>query len=184
MNRKNTEKSKKNSDFSSSKDIYEKLKKEYDINEEDLIKFYKVKKFFDKLTPEIIKDLETKEIEIPASVFSRKLSCLETIVKYLKENLSLSNKEIGKLIKRSEKTVWQAYNSSKKKSDLKFKVKFSKFYIPVSILEDRKLSVLEDVVKYLHENFDLNYSEIGRLLHRDSRTIWTVYSRVRKKNVK
>ena len=177
MYRKNSEKNKKNRDFSSSKNIYEKLKRDYKISSDDLVKFYKIKESFD----EIIKKFEEKKIEIPVSIFSKKLSCLETIVKYLRENLNLSNKEISKLIKRSEKTIWQAYNSARKKYSLKFKVKFSKYYIPVSVLSDRKLSVLESIVKYLHENFELNYSEISRLLQRDSRTIWTVYSRARKK---
>ncbi len=181
MYREKKEKNKKFSSFSSFENIYKKLKKEYNISDEDLKKFYKVKQFLDKLTPEIIKDLEKKEIEIPIVIFSKKLSCLESVVKYLRENFELSNKEIGKLTKRSEKTIWQAYNSGRRKSSLKFKVKFSKYYIPVNVLSDRKLSVLESIVKYLRENFDLSFSEIGRLLYRDSRTIWTVYSRARKK---
>jgi len=183
MYRKNSEKNKKNDDFSSSKTIYNELKKN-NINYNDLVKFYKIKKVFDEfkeVTPEIIKKFEEKKIEIPVSIFSKKLSCLETIVKYLRENLDLSNKEIAKLIKRSEKTIWQAYNSANKKLPLKFKIEFSKYYIPVSVLSDRKLSVLESIVKYLHEYFELNYSEIARLLYRDNRTIWTVYSRARKK---
>ena len=183
MYRKNKEKINKNKDFFSSKTIYDELKKN-NINYNDLVKFYKIKKVFDEFkeaTPEIIKKFEEKKIEIPVSVFSEKLSCLETVVKYLRENLNLSNKEISKLIKRSEKTIWQAYNYSKKKYSSKFKIEFSKYYIPVSVLSDRKLSVLESIVKYLHENFELNYSEIARLLCRDSRTIWTVYSRAEKK---
>ena len=182
MYRKNSKKSKKNDDFSSSKTIYDELKRN-NINYNDLVKFYKIKKVFDEfkeITPEIIKKFEEK-IEVPVSIFSKKLSCLETVVKYLRENLNLSNKEIAKLIKRSEKTIWQAYNSARKKYSSKFFIEFSKYYISVSVLSDRKLSVLENIVKYLHENFELNYSEIARLLCRDNRTIWTVYSRARKK---
>ena len=29
----------------------------------------------------------------------------------------------------------------------------------------------------LKENYELNYSEIGRLLERDPRTVWTCYNR-------
>ena len=181
MHRKKEVKKKKLSDFSSSEDIYKKLKKEYNVTFEDLIKFYKIKEFLDKISPEVIKKIEKKELEIPVSIFSKKLSCLETIIKYLRENLELSNKEISKLIKRSEKTICQAYNSARKKLPLKFIVEFSKYYIPVSILTNRELSVLENIVKYLYENFELNYSEIARLLCRDNRTIWTVYSRAKKK---
>lgn len=181
MYRKKEVKKEKINDFSSSKTTYEKLKKDYNISQEDLEKFYKIKQFFDKLTPQIIEDLEEKEYKIPLSIFSKRLSALETIVKYLRENLDLSYKEIAELTKRSEKTIWQAHNSSKKKLPSEFKIEFSKYYLPISILSNRRLSVLENIVGYLHEDFKLNYSEIARLLHRDSRTIWTVYSRAKKK---
>lgn len=186
MYRKKEVKKEKISDFSSqnnTKEVYEALKKEYNINSEDLIKFYKIQKFFEKtknLSPELIKQLE--EPGIPLSIFSKELSCLESITKYLKENLNYTNKQIAKLTKRSEKTIWQAYNSSKKFP--KFKLEFSKYYLPLSILSNRKFAVLESVVKYLRETLKLSYSEISKLLHRDERTIWTVYSRVKKKNAK
>jgi len=42
-----------------------------------------------------------------------------------------------------------------------------------------KLGILEAVVKYIKENFDLTYSEIADLLNRDQRTIWNVYNDVK-----
>lgn len=53
--------------------------------------------------------------------------------------------------------------------------------IPSQIFQNRSLSVLESLVKYLKEEKNLTYSEIARLLNRDDRTIWTVYARVKKK---
>jgi transcriptional regulatory protein LevR len=53
--------------------------------------------------------------------------------------------------------------------------------IPTSIFRDRSLSVLEAVVEYLKEHHNLNYHQIARLLNRDERTVWTVYSRAKKK---
>jgi hypothetical protein len=53
--------------------------------------------------------------------------------------------------------------------------------IPTKILVDRTLSVLESIVEYLKEKKDMNYKEIGDLLNRDQRTIWTVYHRAKKK---
>ena len=53
--------------------------------------------------------------------------------------------------------------------------------IPSYIFKDRKLSVLEAIVKYLKEERQLSYHEIAVLLKRDDRTIWTVYNRVKKK---
>ena len=139
--------------------------------------FISIKEKYHLNSPELLNELEEKEVLIPVSIFSRKLSSLETIVKYLKENLGLKNKEIASLTKRSVKTIYQAYNSANEKTRKKFEVKESKYYIPVSALTNRKLGVLESVVKFLKENYELNYSEIGRLLGRDPRTIWTAYSR-------
>ncbi len=53
--------------------------------------------------------------------------------------------------------------------------------VPLRILQDRTVAVLEAIVEYLKEEKELRYSEIAKLLNRDQRTIWTVYSRVKKK---
>jgi hypothetical protein len=56
--------------------------------------------------------------------------------------------------------------------------------IPLKILQDRGVAVLEAIVEYLKEEKKLKYSEIAILLNRDQRTIWTVYNRVKKKRIK
>ena len=53
--------------------------------------------------------------------------------------------------------------------------------IPISVLKDRSISVLEALVEYLKEVKNLTYHEIAELTNRDDRTIWTVYNRVKKK---
>ena len=53
--------------------------------------------------------------------------------------------------------------------------------IPTLIFKDRKLSVLEAMVEYLKDEKQMNYQEIAVLLNRDDRTIWTCYSRAKKK---
>ncbi len=53
--------------------------------------------------------------------------------------------------------------------------------IPSDIFKNRDLAVLESLVKYLKEDKDFSYAEIADLLNRDDRTIWTVYSRAKKK---
>mgnify|MGYP001951580552 CR=1 FL=1 len=47
-------------------------------------------------------------------------------------------------------------------------------------MRDRKLSILESVVKYLKEKGFRN-SEIADMLGKDPKNIWTLYSRVRRK---
>ncbi len=56
--------------------------------------------------------------------------------------------------------------------------------VPLSLLRDRSVSILESIVKYLKEKKKLTYHEIAVLLNRDDRTIWTVYNRARKKYAK
>ncbi len=53
--------------------------------------------------------------------------------------------------------------------------------IPLTIFKESELSPFETIVKYLKEKENLTYREIGKLLNRDERNIWTVYSRARKK---
>lgn len=150
--------SSKDIDYNELKILYEKLKKHIEV-------------------------IEKQKRSIPLFVFSSKLSGLETIVKYLKENLHLDFKEIGVLLGRSVKTVWQAYNFSNKKHPHPFTGHDFSLTIPVSIFKDRHLSVLEHIVVYL-KNSGMKFSEIARRLERDPRTVWTVYSRAKKKNAK
>ncbi len=53
--------------------------------------------------------------------------------------------------------------------------------IPISIFNNDSLSVLEAVVKYLKEIHTLRLKEIGDLLNRNSKTIWTTYNNASKK---
>jgi len=123
-----------------------------------------------------------EEIAIPISVFNNKLGSLETIVKYLRENLLLSFKQIASLTNRNEIALAVTYRNAKKKLEAKFVItEISPYSIPVSILQDRNLSVLENVASYLKDTFGLAYHKIAVLLNRDDRTIWTVYQRALKK---
>jgi len=142
-------------------------------------------KYDHKLTSEQIEELLSKKVRkdlLPISIFDNKeLGCLETIVKYLKEELDLSFHEIALQLNRNDRTIWATYNVACKKRKIKLPVKESKFYIPVSIFKDRNFSVLEFVVSYLKDNFNLRYRDIAILLNRDERNIWTVYNRYKKK---
>jgi len=53
--------------------------------------------------------------------------------------------------------------------------------VPISVLQDTSVSVLEAIVEYLKEAKGLRYREIGKLLNRDERNIWTVYKRAKVK---
>jgi len=106
---------------------------------------------------------------------------LETIVKYLRENLGLGFRQIASLTGRNRVALAVSYRNAKKKLEAGFIEKISPYSIDVSILRDKQLSVLENIVCYLKDSFGLSYHKIALLLNRDDRTIWTVYSRANKK---
>ena len=152
--------------FEKVKELLLPIKKKYKINLNELLTIIKEQVFF------------------PVSVLNKKLTILESVVKYLKEEKEFSLRKISEVIGRDERNIWHIYNRTRKKYPKKFVIKKTKFWIPVEIFSDKKLSALEAIVSYLKEEFSLTYHEIALLLKRDDRTVWTVYQRARKKNVK
>jgi len=130
---------------------------------------------------DIFRIIEKKEkhedIFIPACIFNDNLSILESVVKYLKEDIHLKYCDIAKLLHRNDRTIWSTYSNSKKKFSGHLKIKKCEYYIPVSIFGKKNFSVFELVVYYMRDKLHLKYSEIGLTMHRDQRTIWTVYNR-------
>ena len=121
---------------------------------------------------------------IPLSVFSiKKLSTLEIIVKYFKENLHKKYHEIALILNRNDRTIWSTYHNSIKKFKGPLFVKGPDF-VPVSIFSSRKKSVLESLVVYLKDNLGYSYTKISRLLKKDYQTIYTSYRRGKSKHEK
>ena len=65
-------------------------------------------------------------------------------------------------------------------SDVK-RVGKSKILIDTKIFKKTKLTVFEALVRHLKDDLDMSFHEIGNLLDRDERNIWTVYNRSKKK---
>jgi hypothetical protein len=131
--------------------------------------------------PSLALRLEEKETLIPSCVFNKKLSAFESVVKYMKENKGMANKEIANVLSKSQKSIWQTYNQAAKKYAKRLEIMDSSYHIPVSIFR-KPFTILEAIVKHLKEQAGMNYHEIALLLKRDERTIWTVYDRARKRN--
>jgi len=158
---------------------------------DDLIKFEKAKELLEPINKKYgiglgnILEIVRDQILIPASIFNKKLTILESSVKYLREKSELNLKSISEVLNRNERNLWHTYDKATKKYPRKFKEPEDfEIWIPTLIFCNEILSPLETIVKYLKEEQSLNYSEIASLLARDSRTIWTVYNRSKKKNVK
>lgn len=136
----------------------------------------------DFLIQELLKKQTTnKNIHIPISIFCKKLSSLETICKYLKEELNLSFKEMSKLLNRKQITLRTSYNKSQKKHPKKFKKFDFSYNVPILILKNRKYTTFELITIHLKDNNKLSLKQISELLNRNYKTIWTTYSRAKKK---
>lgn len=121
---------------------------------------------------------DKNDIKIPVSIFVGKTNPAESLSKYLKDDLEMKFSEIAKLIGRDQRTIWTNYNNAKKK---KIKISVKKdVVISLDILSNRKLSILESVVYYLRKE-GYNNQAISKMLDKDSRNIWTLYSRAKKK---
>ena len=102
------------------------------------IEYLKKKGFSSEEIVKLVKKLlqVEEEVKVPISVFQNgKLSSLETIVKYLRENLLLSFKQIGTLTNRNDIALAVSYRNARKKLADRFVVEeISAYSIPVSIL--------------------------------------------------
>lgn len=117
-------------------------------------------------------------IRFPVSIFkNKKLSGLETLTKYMKENLKLKNIVIARLLHRGPQAIWTTYNNVKEKMPEQLKIPKTGVFIPITAFDNDLYPVLESITKYLKEDLKLNYRTIGELLGRNERTIWTVYQR-------
>ncbi|KHO45598.1 MAG: hypothetical protein QS98_C0009G0007 [archaeon GW2011_AR3] len=111
----------------------------------------------------------------------RKLGILQAVVKYLKEELNFSYHEIAAILNRDDRAIWSSHNHARKKSQERFVVKEPNYWIPVGIFADPRLGPLETLAFYLREKENYGFTEIGNLLNRDVKTIWTSYYNAREK---
>jgi len=122
-------------------------------------------------------DLPTVRFYIPTWIFNNKLSPLESITKFLKEDRNLTIKQISILLNKHYKTIWITYQQAKKKQPSQLVSRKLSIYIPISVFRNKSQTVFKTLVSVLKEEYKLRYSEIANLLSRDQRTIWTVYNR-------
>ena len=121
-------------------------------------------------------------LAIPLSVFENKgLSALELICKYLKEEKKLGINQIAELLQRDYRTIWTTYSKANKKRKARLIISETKLTIPVSVIADRKLSVLEAIVSYLKDEFGLRYNAIASLIFRDQRNVRATYLKAKRK---
>ena len=133
-------------------------------------------------TEEVLSQLDKyTKTTIPTSIFSKQLSALETITKYLHENKKITLAEIAEMTNRTKQNIYTTYKNAIKKHKDILEDKKSRWFLTADILQDKKLAVLEAIVEYMHEELGLDIHEISKELNRNYKTIWTVYSRAKNK---
>jgi DNA-binding NarL/FixJ family response regulator len=132
-------------------------------------------------------DQLNSQLLIPSTIFcDRSLSFLESLVEYLKDQFKLSYHEISVLTNRDERNIWTLYNRASKKRNEREPIvgKAHIVNIPLSVVTDRSLSILEVVVEYMRDKAQFTNHEIAVLLNRSDKTVSTVYMRTKKKRSK
>jgi|OM-RGC.v1.024047978 hypothetical protein len=128
-------------------------------------------------TKERLTQLITHDDDIPATVFSTDLSPLQAIVTFLHDHKHEAFNTIAQALHRSYRAVWGAYKEAG------ITIAPCKYSIPLDRFDD-KHSILECVVKYLKEHYELKFTDIARELDKDPRTVWTAWDRARKKDAR
>jgi hypothetical protein len=159
-------------------------------------------KKYQKSSLDLIRIAERKTF-VPLIIF-KQTRPLTAIVTFLKEECDFNLTQIGRILNRSTKTIWQAYNARNVaqksdrnklnknkdkgleknmflKSEKSSSYSKSSYDIPVEYFYKDDLSILESAVKFLKEENNLTLKKISVLLDRDQRTIWTTYHRAQKK---
>ena len=121
---------------------------------------------------------------IPVQIFSFPLSPAESVTKYLKEIRGLKFREIGKILNRDERTIWLNYRGAHRKYPAPFLLDQQYITIPIKILADRSLSILEHVVIHLHTALLFSIKDIAKILNKHPSIVHTCLSRAKTKEVK
>ncbi len=152
------------------------LEQAYDLNPTDVLVLIKEKERQKK---------QAAATYIPITIFKNNpLSCLEAITVFFRDNKNLRFSEMEALLCRNQRILSTTYRNAKKKYNGQIIPSSTKYFLPCAIFTRKDLSVLEHIVFYLQSEYNLPNVAISKLLCRDSRTIWTVLKRAKKKRCK
>ncbi len=123
----------------------------------------------------IIKRLLIEKTGFPISIFTQKLGIAESVIVYCRDVLHLKYKEIAQLLRREIGSIGVSYRKAKQKYSSGLDTT-SQLSIPFSIFSQSVLTAFENIVFFLKQK-NYSFREIGFLLKRNERTIWTTYKR-------
>ena len=118
-----------------------------------------------------------REIEIPIGIFEWKLSPLESLVKFLKENKKFSLSRIARYLNRDDRTIWLTYHNSVIKQKDVLAVNEGRINFPITVFSDRRYSVLESICLFAIQRHSLRIVALAGMMRRNPSSLWTVYKR-------
>ncbi len=141
------------------------------------------------ITPqEAINNLSSKKtqtkLQVPLSIFVQQITVLEAVIKYLKEKYGLRITDIARMLNRNPRSVWGSYRRTQKKHPLSLPEDPKSLLISIDEFCSPTFSPSESLVMHLKDAHNMRFSDIAGILHRDSRTIWALYSNASRKKLK
>ncbi len=160
----------------------------------DITKDAELKRLINSLSA-VLGELESRGVEvqdalgaassrqgIPVSIFNPHLGALESIVKYMREELLLDYGTIASMLGRNPGPIGVTYRRAKNKLGEALDIS-SKEKIPFEALrakETKHLSVLESLAYHLAKQ-GYDWHEIAQIVCRHDKTVWTVLDRAKRK---
>jgi DNA-binding NarL/FixJ family response regulator len=143
-----------------------------------------LKSEFNVTSRDIILILESHDRSaVPIEIFAeRKLSALQALAKYLRENLDYSNKQISSALKKDSRSIWSAYEQSKTRKKMQFDITKSSMTIPIEIFSHDQ-PMLGSLIIYLKE-MGWSNKKIAATLKRSATTTSTIFGRMSKNGKK
>ena len=119
---------------------------------------------------------------IPISIFNSSLGALESIVKYMREELLLDYATIASMLGKNPGPIGVTYRRSLVKLNMSSDVSSKESIAFEALRADstKGLSVFESVaIQLARQGHD--WHEIAQILHRHDKTVWTVLDRAKRK---
>ncbi len=127
-------------------------------------------------------EIEPKpKAKLPTSIFTKQLGISESIVKYLKENESMTNSEVAEILHTNPNNIAVTYHKAKQKISRIFINHDFSHAIPLNIF-DKKTPLQSVVIYYRKKGF--SFSKIGKILDRRPGNIRVVYENSLCKNAR
>lgn len=128
---------------------------------------HEIQSRYDLAPSQVIEIIQRPGYYIPLKIFSSKMGIMESVIKYLRENQLLTNKQVAELLNKNPRTTWTSYNKVRDRMPFLHE---DGFKIPLRIFKG-KCSPLCAIVRYC-KGIGMSYRQIADALDRSITSIW------------